>query len=252
MLCERLAPARRICGACRPRAGAGAPRRAFVPTATAARDGGAQRRRKGCAAGAPAAARAEEGAAYNRAAMLDTLSNLLAPPVLERLTLVLNHVLRSEPVALARLAPHAGRELAMEFTGWPPLLPPPPALRWRVTPAGMLEWGGLGAGAAAPELRITVDARNPAALLARALTGERPSVQVDGDAAFAADIGWLLQNLRWDVAGDLERFFGPVVAQQLHQVGRALARGLRAAIDASGPWADRLTQLTSRLGPGRR
>jgi ubiquinone biosynthesis protein UbiJ len=223
-----------------------------VPTATAARDGGAQRRRKGCAAGAPAAARAEEGAAYNRAAMLDTLSNLLAPPVLERLTLVLNHVLRSEPVALARLAPHAGRELAMEFTGWPPLLPPPPALRWRVTPAGMLEWGGLGAGAAAPELRITVDARNPAALLARALTGERPSVQVDGDAAFAADIGWLLQNLRWDVAGDLERFFGPVVAQQLHQVGRALARGLRAAIDASGPWADRLTQLTSRLGPGRR
>ena len=165
----------------------------------------------------------------------------------------LNHVLRSEPVALARLVPHAGRELSMELNGWPRLLPPPLPMRWRITPAGMFEWCGAGlAPAMAADLRISVDAANPAALLARALTGERPSVLVEGDAALAADIGWLLQNLRWDVAADLERFFGPAVAHQLHQAGRALARGLRSALDASGPWADKLAHLASGLGPSRR
>ena len=186
--------------------------------------------------------------------MLDALSNLLAPAVLERLTLVLNHVLRSEPVATARLAGHAGRSVRMTLHGWPALLPPVPALVWRVTPAGMLEWIGAAAGGdqGTADLRISVDAHNPAALLARALAGERPSVQIEGNAALAADIGWLLANLRWDVAADLERFFGPVVAEQMHQMGRALARGLRAALDASGPWADKVAQFTSRAGPGRR
>ncbi|MBL8289448.1 MAG: hypothetical protein JNL85_15820 [Rubrivivax sp.] len=175
--------------------------------------------------------------------MLDALANLLAPPVLERLTLLLNHVLRSEPAASARLAPHSGRTVAVQLSDWPPLLPAPPALAWRVTPAGLLEWCGVpgaDAGASsASDLRIDVDASNPALLLARAMAGERPSVQVDGDAAFAADIGWLIANLRWDIAGDLERLFGPVAAYQLQQLGRWLGRGLRGALDAAAasPWA---------------
>jgi len=196
--------------------------------------------------------------------MLDALSNLLAAPVLERLTLVLNHVLGAEPTAMERLRPHAGRSLTLQLTGWPSLLPAPPVLVWRVTPAGLMEWGGLPAAGGPPgampppaDLRVTVDASNPAALFARALAGDRPAVQVEGDAAFAADIGWLLQNLRWDVAADLERLFGPVVAHQLHQMGRALARGLRGALDAfaaasASPWADKFAQISSRLGPGRR
>ncbi|MFO1267544.1 MAG: hypothetical protein U1F67_12660 [Rubrivivax sp.] len=97
---------------------------------------------------------------------------------------------------------------------------------------------------AEPDLRISVDASNPALLLARAAAGERPSVQVEGDAAFAADIGWLIANLRWDVAGDLERLFGPVVAHQLQQLGRWLGRGLRGTLDAAAatPWGGRFAR----------
>ncbi|MFO1287159.1 MAG: hypothetical protein U1F25_11445 [Rubrivivax sp.] len=69
-------------------------------------------------------------------------------------------------------------------------------------------------------------------------------MQVEGDAAFAADIGWLIANLRWDVAGDLERLFGPVVAHQLQQLGRWLGRGLRGTLDAAAatPWGGRFAR----------
>jgi ubiquinone biosynthesis protein UbiJ len=179
--------------------------------------------------------------------MLDALANLLAPTALERLTLVLNHVIGAEPVARAKLSPHAGRWLVLELERWPQLLPAPRGLAWRITPAGLLEWGGIDAArpsslpadADPPSLRMSLDASNPAAWVAKALTGERPTVQVSGDAQLAADVGWLLENLRWDVAADLDRAFGPLVGAQLHQAGSALGRGLRAAIRALAPLAER-------------
>jgi ubiquinone biosynthesis protein UbiJ len=171
--------------------------------------------------------------------MLHTLQSLLAPAALERLTLVLNHVLGGEAVATERLRPHAGRSLAVELRGWPTLLPPPPVLRWRVTPAGLLEWEGL-APAGVPDLALGVDAANPAALMLGLVSGQQPAVQIDGDAALAADVNWLMQNLRWDAAADLERLFGPAVAQQLAQLGASLAGGLRSAVQALGQLGERL------------
>jgi ubiquinone biosynthesis protein UbiJ len=172
--------------------------------------------------------------------MLHTLPTLLAPAALERITLVLNHVLGSEAVATERLRPHAGRSIEVHLARWPALLPPVPVLRWRVTPAGLLEWQGL-APPGEPDLALTVEAANPAALLLGAATGQPPPVQIDGDAALAGEVNWLMQNLRWDAAADLERLFGPVAAQQLVQLGAALADGMRAAV-----------QLLGRLGQGLR
>ena len=163
---------------------------------------------------------------------------MLAPAVLERMTLVLNHVLGSETVATDRLRPHAGRTLALQLTGWPSLLPRPPALAWRVTPAGLLEWCGSAQGAPS-DLSVNLDAANPALLLARMVGGEAPAVQIDGDAQLAGDVSWLITNLRWDVAADLERLFGPVVAQQLHRLGSALAGALRGALGGTGRMGER-------------
>lgn len=161
--------------------------------------------------------------------MIEPLHRLLAPAVMARATLALNHVLAAEPVANDRLRPHAGRWVRLRLDAWPALLPPPPSLAFKVTPAGLLEWGGDETAAAA-DLLLKVDASNPALMLARLAAGERPVVTIEGDAGLAADVDWLVQNLRWDVAGDLEVVLGPVAAEQLAGLGTALARGLRAAL----------------------
>ena len=171
--------------------------------------------------------------------MLHSIQALLAPALAERLTLVLNHVLGAEAVATERLRPHAGRRVSLALEQWPTLLPPPPRLEWRITPAGLLQWcGNEDLGVA--ELGLRIDASNPALLFARAMGGQPPAVQIDGDAQLAGDVNWLMQNLRWDVAADLERLFGPVVAQQLHQAGKAVAGGLRAAVKAAADLGERL------------
>jgi ubiquinone biosynthesis protein UbiJ len=180
--------------------------------------------------------------------MLHSLQALMAPALSERLTLVINHVLAGEAVATDKLRPHAGRTLALVITAWPKLLPPPPSLAWRVTPAGLLEWCGVE-GAAAPDLAVLLDAANPALLVAKMLAGEVPPVQIDGDAQLAGDVNWLIQNLRWDVAADLERFFGPTVAQQLARIGSVLGRALRAALKvATGAAASIGERLRPRGG----
>ncbi len=165
--------------------------------------------------------------------MLHTLAPnllpMLAPPVLERATLLVNHVLASEAVATQRLRPHAGRRVELAFSGWPSLLPAPPRLAWRITPAGLLEWAGLEPDGE-PELRIGLDASQPPALAAALLAGQPPAMQLEGDTQLAADIGWLTQNLRWDIAADLERVFGPGPAQALSRTGQALAAALRGAL----------------------
>jgi ubiquinone biosynthesis protein UbiJ len=171
--------------------------------------------------------------------MLHSLNALLAPALAERLTLLLNHVLSGESVATERLRPHSGATLALTLQGWPTLLPAPPALAWRITPAGLLDWCG-SEGAPAPDLRVTLDASNPAAVLARLLGGEQPSVQIEGSAQLAGDVNWLLQNLRWDVAADLDRLFGPQMAQPLHQIGRMLSGAVKSAMKAASALGEQL------------
>lgn len=176
--------------------------------------------------------------------MLHSLNTLLAPALMERVVLVVNHVLAAEPAATSRMQPHASRVIQLQMRGWPALLPAPPTLSFRITPAGMLEWCGGADAPAQADLRVSVDASNPLLLMMRAVAGDMPAVDVDGDAQLATDVNWLLQNLRWDVAADLERLFGPTVAHQLHRLGSALAKGLRAAMQGAAGLAGRVRPPT--------
>jgi ubiquinone biosynthesis protein UbiJ len=158
--------------------------------------------------------------------MLPNLHALLAPALMDRLVLVVNHVLAAEPQAQARLMPHCGRVLRLDLQQWPRLLPAPPPLAFVVTPAGLVEWCREPVDA---DLQVKLDAANPAALALKLLSGDSPRLVIEGDAQLATDVDWLLKNLRWDVADDLHRLFGPSVAQQLSRIGAALAAALRAA-----------------------
>ncbi len=174
------------------------------------------------------------------APMLNTFKALAAPAVMQRLTWLLNHVLASEAAAVHRLKSHAGRRIALRLAGWPALLPEVPTLAFLVTPAGLLEWCGADAGPdVAPDLLVTVDASNPALAMLQGLTGQRPRIDVAGDATFAADVNWLFENLRWDVQDDLARIVGDVPARELARFGGFVAVALRE-----------VAQRVGRMAPG--
>jgi ubiquinone biosynthesis protein UbiJ len=159
--------------------------------------------------------------------MLSALGSALTPAVLARLLLLVNHVVAGEPVATARLRPHAGRSLRLQWRGEAGLLPLPPAVALRVTPAGLFELDETAPDAA--DLRVTIDLPPPHRLLAQWFAGERPPVAVDGDAQFAADVAWLGENLHWDIEHDLAGVIGDAPAHELLRFGRSLREGLGRA-----------------------
>lgn len=174
--------------------------------------------------------------AYNPI-MIQNWFSLLTPALQDRAILLLNHVISRESHAMARLTPFAGRSVLVHLQGWPTILPPVPDLVLAITPAGLFERipGANEPGAefraaaeGAEALRIELDASNPALLALGALTGDKPRVTVQGDAALAGEINWLMENLRWDIEDDLAALLGPAPAHQLARWSKAAAGALSA------------------------
>ena len=163
--------------------------------------------------------------------MFEAMKALAERSVMERFVLLLNHVISAEPQAMERLRAHAARTLRFEFEGWPSILPAPSPIVFRVTPPGLVEWIDAP-GELVPDLRVAVDASNPALAFAKFIVGERPSMRVEGDVAFATDLNWLIENLRWDVQEDLSRLVGDAPAREIARFGNALAQAIREAAKA--------------------
>lgn len=159
----------------------------------------------------------------------------MTPAAQDRMILLLNHVISRETHAMARLRPFAGRLVVFHLQGWPAVLPPAPDLVMGLTPAGLFERLEATQLSGGEVLTIELDASNPALMALGSLLGERPRVSVQGDAALAGEISWLMENLRWDIEDDLAGIVGPAAAHQLTAWGRAtasavatLARGIKA------------------------
>ena len=127
---------------------------------------------------------------------------------LNRLVLFLNHVLISEPQAMARLARHRGQRIALVWEGH--------ALNLQPTPAGLLE----RADATGFDLRLTVTESSPLALASTLARGDKPKVHIEGDVQLAAEINWLIDNVRWDAEEDLARLIGDAPAHALAGLAR--------------------------------
>ena len=160
--------------------------------------------------------------------MFEAMKTLAERSVMERVVLLLNHVISAEPQAMERLRTHAARTLRIELEGWPTLLPAPAPIAFRITPPGLVEWIE-SPGEATADLRVAIDAANPALAFAKFIVGERPQLRVEGDAAFATDVNWLIENLRWDVEDDLARLVGDAPAREIARFGNAVAQAIREA-----------------------
>ena len=170
--------------------------------------------------------------------MFEAMKALAERSVMERLVLLLNHVISAEPQAMERLRAHADKTLRFESEGWPSLLPAPTPIVLRVTQPGLVEWIEVP-GELVPDLRVAIEASNPALAFARFIVGERPTLRIEGDAAFANDLNWLIENLRWDVQEDLSRLVGDAPAREIARFGNALAKAIREAAKAIDGFARR-------------
>ena len=163
--------------------------------------------------------------------MWHSLDSLVGTQVRARVVLLVNHVLAREPVAVQRLRAHAGSRLRIELTDQPPFLPPWPAMTLAVTPAGLFDLEESPVEAET-RLAVRVAAPDPARMLALIAGDARPDVHLEGDAALAADMNWLVENLRWDIEADIAELVGPAAAHLLANAGRGLVAALRQAMPA--------------------
>lgn len=154
----------------------------------------------------------------------------IQPFAQERALLIVNHVVAAEPAAAARLQGHAGRVVRVRAEPGLPLLGALPAWDLVVTPAGLVETAAEGRPV--PDLEVVADLSQPLALLSALAQGRRPALRIEGDAAFASDMAWLIDNLRWDAEEDLSRLVGDAVAHRAMQVLRGLREALRRLLAA--------------------
>ena len=181
----------------------------------------------------------EAGPGSYNGAMAIPFQDLWLPAVRARLVLFSNHVLGSCPPAVERLRAHPGKVLKVDVTGWPGLVPVPPPLVVRITPAGLLETlEPAEESSAADDLRVRLDASSPLAVAQKVFTGRMPPVAIEGDGALAADVSWIVANVRWDPAADAERFFGPVVAEGVTRATAQFATFAEKARGAFGQMFD--------------
>src|SRR5574343_1108895 len=142
---------------------------------------------------------------------------------LNRLVLFLNHVLISEPEAMARLARQKGQRIELVWENMRLQLQPSPAgLFERVPQDGF-------------DLRLTVTESSPLALASALARGDKPMVRIEGDVQLAAEVNWLIDNGRWDAEEDLARLVGDAPAHTLAQLGRQALTAIRSFVASKAP-----------------
>jgi ubiquinone biosynthesis accessory factor UbiJ len=142
-----------------------------------------------------------------------------------RLVLFLNHVIQSEPEAMARLARQKGQRIELVWDRIQLQLSP--------TPAGLLERGHFEGF----DLRLTVTESSPVSLVSALAQGDKPKVRIEGDVQLAAEINWLIDHVRWDAEEDLARLVGDAMAHTLAQAARKALQALRGFV-AKRPGTD--------------
>ncbi|MFM6986558.1 MAG: hypothetical protein ACKOXQ_08035 [Hydrogenophaga sp.] len=150
-----------------------------------------------------------------------------------RVVLFLNHVLMQEPQAQDRLRRQKGKPVKVQWGEVHLVL--------SATPAGLLE---RPASNAAPALTMTLTQTSPLALAQTVVAGERPEVEIQGDVQLAAEVAWLVDNVRWDVEEDLARTVGDAAAHTLVRMAGTAARAVKSFAGRAPAGGDRPAPVT--------
>ena len=151
-----------------------------------------------------------------------------------------NHVLRSRPLALERLRPHAGRTVDFRVG--------PLAFALTVQSTGEVV-------AAVPGASRDLVVRISPFLAPRLAAGEEAAfreIEMQGDAELAQEVSFLARNLGWDFEEDLSRVVGDIAAHRIAATVRGIARwsreaALRTAQGAAEYWTEESPLITSRV-----
>jgi ubiquinone biosynthesis accessory factor UbiJ len=142
-----------------------------------------------------------------------------------RLVLLINHVLMQESEAQARLAQQAGKVVQAHWRSF--------SLRVAATRAGLFE--PVPPADAAADLTLTLTEESPLGLARVALRGDKPPVHIAGDVQFAAEISWLVDNVRWDAEEDLARLMGDAPAHAMAEAARRMLSAIREFVAKGTP-----------------
>ena len=155
-------------------------------------------------------------------------------------TASLNHILRSAPLAMERLARFAGKTAAFHVG--------PLDFAWTVQTTGEVTAAVTNA---ARDLDVTLSPF----LVPRIAAGDPQAlreVRMEGDAEFAHEISFLASNLTWDVEEDLSKITGDIAAHRI--VGGARAGAVwakdsaqRLAAGAAEYWTEESPRIASRV-----
>ena len=89
----------------------------------------------------------------------------------------------------------------------------------------------LKQGTEQADLVLAVPETSPVALAQTLMQGQRPQVDIQGDVQLAAEVAWLVDNVRWDVEEDLSRVVGDATAHTLVRFARSAAQGIKGFAD---------------------
>lgn len=140
----------------------------------------------------------------------------LVDEVQHRIVLLLNHVLMQEKAAIARLVRQKGRVVLVRWGVF--------SMHFLVTPAGLLDLAPAGT---APDLSLVVTDESAASIAQSVLRGDKPAVRIEGDVQLAAEVNWLVDNVRWDLEEDLSRIIGDAPAHAVGEAARRMTQGVR-------------------------
>jgi ubiquinone biosynthesis protein UbiJ len=178
--------------------------------------------------------------------MLQNLVNAFQPPpwvvdeIQNRVVLLINHVLSQEPQAQERLRRQQGKTARLVWGRFDIAL--------MATPAGLLErpLGAVGRAGHASDLTVTLTQTRLPDVLQTVIKGDKPAVNIvniEGDVQLAAEVAWLVDNLRWDLEDDLARLVGDVPAATLVRTVGLAADAVKAF---GARWAPGVTAGTAR------